>query len=55
MPVVVLLLLLATVVVAVGLLVKMVRDDEPLFGGLGICVLVGPGAVLAFLHVGLAG
>ncbi|MEU0533308.1 hypothetical protein [Amycolatopsis tolypomycina] len=55
MPVVVLVLLIATVVVAVGLMVKMFRDDEPLWGGAGICVLVGPGAVLAFLHVGLTG
>jgi hypothetical protein len=55
LPVVVLILLSATVVVAVGLLVKMVRDDEPLLGGLAICVLVGPGALLAFAHVGLAG
>lgn len=55
MSVLVLTLLTATVAVAVGLLVKMFRDDRPLLGGLGICVLVGPGAVLAFLHVGLTG
>ncbi|MEU0790508.1 hypothetical protein ABZ342_10595 [Amycolatopsis sp. NPDC005961] len=53
MPVVVLTLLVATVAVAGGLLVKMFRHDEPLFGGLGICLLVGPGSLLAFVHVGL--
>jgi hypothetical protein len=53
--VVVLALLLAAVAVSVGLMVKMYRDDEPLLGGLGICLLVGPGSVLAFLYVGFAG
>ncbi|MFI5592027.1 hypothetical protein ACIA5G_43760 [Amycolatopsis sp. NPDC051758] len=55
MPAVVLTLLTATVVVAAGLFVKMLRDDEPLLGGLGLCLLVGPGALLAFAHVGLTG
>jgi hypothetical protein len=54
-PFVVLVLLAATVVAAVGLLVKMFRDDEPLMGGFALCLLVGPGAVLAFLHLALDG
>jgi hypothetical protein len=52
--VVVLALLLAAVAVSAGLMVKMYRDDEPLLGGLGVCLLVGPGSVLAFLYVGFA-
>lgn len=55
MSVVVLSLLLVTALVAVGLLVKMHLDDAPLLGGLAICLLVGPGTLLAFLHVGLTG
>jgi hypothetical protein len=55
MPAVVLILLTATVVVTVGLFVKMFRDDEPLLGGLGISLLVGPGALLAFAYLGLTG
>ncbi|MEU7789778.1 MULTISPECIES: hypothetical protein [unclassified Amycolatopsis] len=54
MSVVVLTLLAATAAAAAGLLWKMYRADEPLLGGLAICLLVGPGTVLAFLHVGLA-
>jgi hypothetical protein len=54
-PFVVLVLLTATVVAAVGLLVKMYRDDEPLMGGFALCLLVGPGAVLAFAHLALDG
>ncbi|MEV6647321.1 hypothetical protein [Amycolatopsis sp. NPDC051371] len=53
MSTVVLSLLVAVIAFAVGLLVKMFRQDEPLFGGLGICLLVGPGSLLAFVHVGL--
>ncbi|MFJ1766919.1 hypothetical protein ACIOD2_41775 [Amycolatopsis sp. NPDC088138] len=55
MPFAVLVLLSAVVVAAVGLIVKMLRDDEPLMGGFALCLLVGPGAVLAFLHVALDG
>jgi hypothetical protein len=55
MPVVMLVLLTATAVAAVGLLVKMYRDDEPLLGGFALCLLVGPGAVLTFLHLALDG
>lgn len=55
MPTVVLTLLVGVVGAAVGLLVAMVRRDEPLWGGLGICLLVGPGSLLAFVHVGLTG
>src|SRR3954470_6173899 len=47
-------LLVATVVVAVGFLVSMFRRDEPLLGGIGVCLLVGPGSLLAFVHVGVA-
>ncbi|WP_158641453.1 hypothetical protein [Amycolatopsis eburnea] len=54
LSVVVLTLLAATAAVAVGLLWKMYRADEPLLGGLGICLLVGPGTLLGFLYVGLA-
>lgn len=53
MSAVVLTLLVGVVVFAVGLLVRMFVRDEPLFGGLGISLLVGPGALLAFVHVGL--
>ncbi|WP_328615318.1 hypothetical protein OHS18_47920 [Amycolatopsis sp. NBC_00355] len=54
-PFAVLVLLAATVVTALGLLVKMLRNDEPLLGGFALCLLVGPGAVLAFLHLALDG
>ncbi|WP_372666293.1 hypothetical protein [Amycolatopsis kentuckyensis] len=54
MSVAVLALLVVAVVFSVGLMVKMFLDDSPLLGGVGICVLVGPGSVLAFLYVGLA-
>ena len=55
MTAVVLTLLIATLLAAAGMLVKMYRDDEPLLGGLGVCLLVGPGAALTFLHAGLTG
>jgi hypothetical protein len=50
---VVLALLVVVVGSAGGLLVKMFRQGDPLFGGLGVCLLVGPGSLLAFVHVGL--
>jgi hypothetical protein len=54
MSAVVLSLLVAIVAVAVGFFVAMFRRDEPLLGGIGVCLLVGPGSMLAFVHVGVA-
>jgi hypothetical protein len=54
MSAVVLSLLVAIVAVAVGFFVAMFRRDEPLLGGIGVCLLVGPGSLLAFVHVGVA-
>lgn len=54
MSVVVLALLFAVIVAVVGAMVAMVVKDKPFYGAMGICVLLGPGVLLAFLYVGLA-
>lgn len=54
MSVVVLVLFVAAVAAAVGLLVAMFVKDKPLYGGIGVGVLTGPGTVLAFLYMAAA-
>jgi hypothetical protein len=53
MSVVLLTLLAATVVAALVLLVAMLVKDKPFYGAMGVCVLAGPGTVLAFMHLAL--
>lgn len=58
MPVVsvaVLVLLVAAVVAVVVLLARMFAKDEPFYGAIGMCVLLGPVAVLTFVYVALGG
>jgi hypothetical protein len=54
MSVVVLALLFAVVVATVGLMVAMFVKDEPWYGAMGLCLLIGVGTVLTFLYVGSA-
>jgi hypothetical protein len=54
MSVVVLILLTALVMAVAGMLVVMFVKEKPLYGAMGLCVLLGPGTVLAFLYVVLA-
>lgn len=54
MSVVVLALLFAVVVAVAGAMGAMVVKDKPFYGAMGICVLLGPGVLLAFLYVGVA-
>ncbi|ROP42052.1 hypothetical protein [Saccharothrix texasensis] len=51
---VVLVLLVAMVLAAVGLMVGMFVKDKPLYGALGLGVLTGPGALLALAHMAVA-
>ncbi|CAM3352654.1 hypothetical protein KIPE111705_04260 [Kibdelosporangium persicum] len=51
MSVVVLVLFLAAVAAAIGLLVAMSVKDKPLYGGIAVGILTGPGTVLAFLYM----
>jgi hypothetical protein len=51
MSVVVLVLLFAAVLVALGLLVGMYTKDRPFYGAMAVCLLTGPCAVLAFAYV----
>jgi hypothetical protein len=54
MSVVVLALLIAVVVSVVGSMVAMFVKNESFYGAMGLCVLLGPGTLLAFLYVALA-
>ncbi len=54
MSVVVLVLLCAAVIAAVGLLVGMYVKDRPFYGAMAVCLLTGPCAVLAFAYVATA-
>ena len=54
MSFVVLALLLMSVVIAAGLLVAMLVTDRPFYGGMGLCVLLGPGTVLTFMYTALS-
>lgn len=54
MSVVVLVLFLAVVVAVAGAMVAMFVKDKPFYGAMGLCVLLGPGTVLAFLYLALA-
>jgi hypothetical protein len=55
MSVAVLMLLAATVITTVVLLVVMLVKDKPFFGAIGLCILIGPGTLLTFLHLAVAG
>ena len=54
MSVVVLVLLVASTVTAIGLLAAMLVLNRPFFGMLGIGVLLGPSTILTFAHIALA-
>lgn len=54
MSVVVLMLFAVLVVAVAGLLAAMFVKDKPLYGVVGLCVLLAPGTVLAFLYAVLA-
>jgi hypothetical protein len=54
MSVLVLVLFFAVVAVTVGGMVAMFVRDKPFYGAMGLCVLAGPGTVLAFLYLPLA-
>ena len=51
---VVLALLCAVVLAVIGALVAMFVKDEPFYGAMGVCVLLGPGVVLTFVYAALA-
>jgi tRNA-binding EMAP/Myf-like protein len=53
MSLVVLVLTLAAVAAAVGLLVAMYLKDKPFYGVVAMGMLLGPGTVLAFTYVAL--
>lgn len=55
MSVVVLALLCAVVVTVAGFMVAMFVKDKPYYGALGLLVLLGPGTVLPFLYLAVAG
>jgi hypothetical protein len=55
MSVVVLLLLALAVLGAAGLLVAMFTKDRPIYGALGVGILLGPGTALAFLYAVVQG
>jgi hypothetical protein len=52
--VVVLVLLVSSVVAAIGLHAAMFVLDRPYYGMLGIGVLLGPSTILTFVHVAMA-
>ncbi|PXY18048.1 hypothetical protein DI005_21555 [Prauserella sp. PE36] len=54
MSVVVLALLIISLVAAAVLMVAMLVKDKPFYGGIGLCVLLGPGAVLTFWYTTLS-
>lgn len=49
----VLVLAIAVVVAAVGLLVAMYAKDKPFYGAVALGMLLGPGTILAFTYVAL--
>jgi len=55
MSVVVLVLFLAVVAAVIGALVAMVVEDRPLLGVYALCALMGPGTILAFTYLVVAG
>jgi hypothetical protein len=54
MSVVALVLFFAVVLIVAAAMVAMYVKDKPFYGAMGICVLSGPGTVLAFLYLALA-
>lgn len=55
MSVVVLVLFVVVLLAAVGLLAAMLVKDKPMYGVLGLVVLIGPGALLAILTAAFQG
>jgi hypothetical protein len=53
MSITVLVLLAAVAVAAFGSMVKMFVEGDSFYGAMGLCALLGPGALLAFLYVAL--
>jgi hypothetical protein len=53
MSVVVLALLFVVIVAVAGAMVVMLIKDEPFYGAMGLCLLIGLGTVLTFLYVAL--
>ncbi|WP_153278162.1 hypothetical protein [Saccharothrix syringae] len=51
---VVLVLLVAMVVAAIGLMARMFAKDEPFYGVVALGVLAGPGSLLALAHLAVA-
>lgn len=54
MSVVVMVLLIATILVAIALLAAMFVQDKPFYGAIATLILVGPGSVLTFMYFSLA-
>lgn len=54
MSIVVLVLTIAVVLAAVGLLVGMYTRNKPFYGVVALCALLGPGTILAFLYLTVA-
>ena len=54
MSVVVLVLLLATVVVAIGAMGAMVKKNEPFYGAIGLLIISCPSSLLAVLYLAVA-
>ncbi|SDP80232.1 hypothetical protein [Lentzea jiangxiensis] len=54
MSVVVLVLLLAVVMTALGVMAAMVVAQEPFYGVVGLFIICGPSSLLAVLHLAVA-
>lgn len=54
MSVVSMTLFAVTVLAAIALLVRMFTKEEPFYGAMGLCLLAGPGTLLAFVHIAVA-
>ena len=50
MSAVVLILFFVVVIAVAGSMVAMYVKDKPFYGAMGLCVLTGPGTLLAFLY-----
>jgi hypothetical protein len=47
--------LLAVVLAVVALMAAMYVKDKPFYGAMGVCLLSGPGSILTFVYVVMAG
>ncbi|MEV0677348.1 hypothetical protein AB0I60_12600 [Actinosynnema sp. NPDC050436] len=54
MSVVVLVLMIAALLAAIGLQVVMLVKDKPFYGVLSLCLMTGPGALLGLLYAALS-